>query len=378
MSTPSAIKVLSIPLKIIDLFLFSHIILSYVRKIFTQGESIMNELLNVNVSAIDAAKDQETIKRINEKFSILVSGELSNIADLEKALDHALIESNAEKLKKAAAIERFNYQDMKESFIADRNSINTKKSYLQAFNSFETFLRNKNIKNPFLLNYELADDWITDQKSSNEKSNNTIRRNVACLSSFFSDVERKTAGEIKNYFRGTRKRPEKKLTEKNKFYFQKVNKDVLQDVKHEIDIIIESIADDTLKAIIRLAVTGGYRVGSFETMELTENSYKLISKGKKQLEFFTPDQMEILSAANLRNKKPFKEYTADRLKHKFKYYADKLYESGNIKYKYSFHDLRHYFALSEYLENHDIYRLSKLLNHSSIVITENYLKGFSI
>jgi site-specific recombinase XerD len=38
------------------------------------------------------------------------------------------------------------------------------------------------------------------------------------------------------------------------------------------------------------------------------------------------------------------------------------------------HCRRHLFAVSEYRQDKDIYRLQKLLNHSSISITEAYLK----
>ena len=45
---------------------------------------------------------------------------------------------------------------------------------------------------------------------------------------------------------------------------------------------------------------------------------------------------------------------------------------------YSAHDFRHYFAVSEYLKDKDIYKLSKLLDHSNISVTEGYLKGLKI
>jgi len=37
--------------------------------------------------------------------------------------------------------------------------------------------------------------------------------------------------------------------------------------------------------------------------------------------------------------------------------------------------LRHFFAVTEYKKDFDIHRVSKLLNHASIQVTEHYLKS---
>jgi site-specific recombinase XerD len=52
-----------------------------------------------------------------------------------------------------------------------------------------------------------------------------------------------------------------------------------------------------------------------------------------------------------------------------------LAEAGKLEAAYSPHDLRHAFAVREYRKDRDIYRLSKLLGHASIQVTETYLKG---
>ena len=51
-----------------------------------------------------------------------------------------------------------------------------------------------------------------------------------------------------------------------------------------------------------------------------------------------------------------------------------MYLAGKIKA----HDFRHYFAATEYQKDHDIYRVSKLLNHASIAVTETYLKSINV
>ena len=56
----------------------------------------------------------------------------------------------------------------------------------------------------------------------------------------------------------------------------------------------------------------------------------------------------------------------------------KLRNQGKISAAYSAHDLRHYFTVSEDMKDKGIYKLSKLLDHTNISITENYLKWLKI
>ncbi|MDR0441928.1 MAG: tyrosine-type recombinase/integrase [Treponema sp.] len=53
----------------------------------------------------------------------------------------------------------------------------------------------------------------------------------------------------------------------------------------------------------------------------------------------------------------------------------RLYKAGKINAAYSCHDLRHYYAITEYKVDRDIHRVSRLLGHASIQVTEHYLKG---
>lgn len=42
---------------------------------------------------------------------------------------------------------------------------------------------------------------------------------------------------------------------------------------------------------------------------------------------------------------------------------------------YSAHHLRHLYAVTEYRKDRDLHRLSKLLGHASVNVTERYLRG---
>jgi site-specific recombinase XerD len=50
-------------------------------------------------------------------------------------------------------------------------------------------------------------------------------------------------------------------------------------------------------------------------------------------------------------------------------------ERFTIAAAYSAHDFRHLYTVTEYRKDWDIYRVSKLLGHVSIQITEIYLRG---
>jgi site-specific recombinase XerD len=80
----------------------------------------------------------------------------------------------------------------------------------------------------------------------------------------------------------------------------------------------------------------------------------------------------------LNNKTPFSSISTNALKLRVWRATKKLYEKGLIKDAYSAHDFRHYFAVSEYKKDKDIYKLSKLLDHTNITITQNYLRSMKI
>ena len=67
--------------------------------------------------------------------------------------------------------------------------------------------------------------------------------------------------------------------------------------------------------------------------------------------------------------------TAEQLQHVITYEIGKAYKAGKIRFPFSPHKLRHFYAVNEYRKTGDIRRVSKLLGHSGIAITERYLRG---
>jgi integrase len=83
----------------------------------------------------------------------------------------------------------------------------------------------------------------------------------------------------------------------------------------------------------------------------------------------------VIRAAGLDRRRPFAESSKTRLADAIRKRTARLAEFGTIKAAYSAHDFRHLFAVTEYRKDRDIYRVSKLLGHASIQVTETYLRG---
>ena len=88
--------------------------------------------------------------------------------------------------------------------------------------------------------------------------------------------------------------------------------------------------------------------------------------------------LEAITAAGLNDKKPFEGLTVNAIEKRIGYLSKKLYGAGKIKAAFSCHDFRHFYAVTEYTKNKDIFRLSKLLNHAGIQVTQNYLRSLGI
>jgi integrase len=137
--------------------------------------------------------------------------------------------------------------------------------------------------------------------------------------------------------------------------------------------------------------TRGLRAGALPSLEFKGGKYHGRSKGKPLTENDTagitlpPEALGAIRAANLDIKKPFAwktkhrtGNTANAIEGRINYYIGKLYHAGKIGASYSCHDFRHLFAIQEYKKNKDIFRLSKLLNHAGIQITQIYLKSLGL
>jgi site-specific recombinase XerD len=231
--------------------------------------------------------------------------------------------------------------------------------------------------NPLELNAWQADRYIGELKAQG-KAAATTRRDVAAVSAFYTWLERYHT-QIKNPIRGTRIRPANENAKEIQIPTEKDYKTIIADLPP-----IE-------RAIVIVMATRGLRAGALPGLELRGEKYHGKSKGKYLTENDTagitlpPEALEAIKAAGLDIKKPFAWQTrqgtpnnANAIEGRINFYIGKLHQAGNIAARYSAHDFRHYFAIREYEANKDIFRLSKLLNHAGIQVTQTYLRGIGV
>ena len=295
-----------------------------------------------------------------------------------KILQSNIIDEIKQDLKTQKIIMRIDYADKKQSFLKRYNSEHTRNGYMYALKDFETYCSAHGLQTPIAANTTIVDNWILDQRTEG-KAPATIRRNCGALSAFFKMIERDTNREILNPVRGTDVLPKSTPTKKNKFYSMgNVDATRLQLITKDVETIINAEHNAELKAIICCMAYRGIRCGGFEQMTVHGEQFRTITKGEEQKGVLPAICIDAINAAGLKHNEPFTAWTSNRVKQSIKNHIAKLYERGDITYKYSAHDFRHFFALTEYTRDHDIYKLSKLLNHSGIAVTEKYLKGLNV
>lgn len=328
-----------------------------------------NEILTAN-------SDLKTVEK-----SILQMPALKDLSaeQLEEIAKLVVVQNYTQEMKRDVDLLKFNYSELKESFLQTvSSSRNTKLAYNNALSHFEAYIAGCKIDNILNINNSIADNFIFCLRNAG-KSASTVRQYVGGVSSFFSYAERTTDGIVKNCFRGTKARPQAKTNNSGKFYNICINENTLAEVAADIEKIMTHIENKELKAIILIMKSCGLRVGAFnEKFQIKGNKFICTTKGAEFIGTLPEDCLKAIHQAGLKHTDVFSGWTDNKVKCLFKYYTRNLYKAGIIHYAYSCHDLRHFFAVSEYKKDCDIYRVSKALGHSSIAITEKYLKGLNV
>lgn len=299
--------------------------------------------------------------------------QLSEIAKI------VIVQKYTKEMSRDVELMKFDYHSLKNSFLENiSTSKNTKLAYQNALCNFEEFIAENKIGNILDINNSIADDFIYSLRNAG-LSASTVRQYTGAVSSFFSFAERKSDGIIKNSFRGTKARPKANSNNTGKFYNICINDKSLNDVAADIETILSHIDNKKLKAIILVMKCCGLRVGAFnENFQIKVNKFICRTKGSEFIGTLPDNCLKAIRNARLKHTDVFADWTDTQLKNLFKYHTNNLYKNGCIHYAYSCHDLRHFFAITEYKKDCDIYRVSKALGHSSIAITEKYLKGLNV
>ncbi len=298
---------------------------------------------------------------------------------LKSIAEYVMLRKYADEMERNCDLLEYDYAKLKNAFLYDfLKAVNTRLAYANAFRYFEEYMALNKISNPFAMSFEQADGYVYFLQGKN-LSNGSIRQFVTAASSLFTYVSRISNGKVRNVFLGSFAIPKKKIARTGKFYDKGVNEKILENVREDFETIYSSLKNKELKAIVRIMIDSGLRVGAFTgRFSYDGGFFKTVSKGKEVRGVLSGDSLHDIEEAGLEKKHTFRKWNADKIKNLFKYYSKKLFMEGRIRFEYSCHDARHMFAIRNYLLTRDIYAVSKLLNHSSVVITEEYLRGLNV
>jgi site-specific recombinase XerD len=274
----------------------------------------------------------------------------------------------AGRINAAADIAGIDYTAERETFLNNAGktgSIRTRISYRAALSRLEVWAAREK-RNILTLTPAQADDFIYSLRGRAPAS---VRLDVSACSSFFAWLERRHAG-ITNPFRGTRARPGKKDVRKTEIPEAANVENLLQSMPPKI------------AAAAAVMAFRGLRAGALASLSITGGHFTARSKGKDIRGKMPVSVLDTIKKAGLPLRAPFAEMmktenpdqAANTLEKRIIYYSRKLYKAGIIPAVYSAHDLRHFYAVTEYRKDQDIDRLCKLLGHASIQVTSTYLK----
>jgi len=320
-----------------------------------------------------AANVAEMAMRIKREAPALA--DLNN-EQLEQIARIAMTQRLTAELNRRVDLAGIDWQKERDTFLSDTKSPHTRRAYAAALGRLEAWASRENI-NPLEVNAVTADQFIRELKAG-AKAAATARRDIAAISAFYTFLERYHS-TIKNPVRGTKIRPRKEN-----------DKETVIPTAADYKIIIAELPP-VERAIVIVMATRGLRAGALPTLDFRGGKYIGKSKGKRLEENGTAgvtlpaEALEAIRAAELDIKRPFAWKTgrgtamnAGAIESRINKHIGKLHKAGKIAAAYSCHDFRHFFAVREYKKNKDIFRLSKLLNHASIQITQTYLRGIGI
>lgn len=303
-----------------------------------------------------------------ETMALKIANESPELKDLtaeqlEQIARIVITQNLTNELNNKAKMANIIYKDEKTIFIMQSSktgSEHTQISYFKALRELEKYCKKNNI-DILQMNPKQADDFIYSLSGS-PNSKNLI---IAGVSSFYSYLERRYT-MIKNPIRGTKARPIKKTV-----------KEIKIPTEIELITILNELPELERMAIYIMAYRG-LRIGALNKLKVWGNKYQSFSKGKMIYGELPIEVICNIKSLDLFNKTPFEYLSTNALKLRIYRQTLKLQREGKIQDAYSAHDFRHYFAVTEYEKDKDIYRLSKLLDHTNISVTESYLRSLKI
>ena len=255
------------------------------------------------------------------------------------------------------------YQAEKATFLEQAGRVkspNTRRAYSSALGRLDSFAARRGIA-VLAMKAKDADDCAY-ALTAETRAPASVRRDIAAASSFFAFIERRYEA-IRNPFRGTKARPE-----------GRAKKEAAYPSFEEAALILEDLPPEA-RAAAAVMLFRGLRVGALPSLTIRGDRFTARSKGKDISGVLPSEAFAAICDASLDVRRPFTESSETKLADAIRKRTSKLAEFGTINAAYSAHDFRHLYAVTEYRKDRDIYRVSKLLGHASIQVTETYLRG---
>jgi len=279
-----------------------------------------------------------------------------------QAVQFAALLDTAQKMISAASLIGIDYNSEKETFLnnaGNTQSAHTRTAYQAALCRLDTWAGRQKI-NPLEMSPAQADDFIYSLRG--ERAAASIRLDIAAISSFFTWLERRHS-EIKNPFRGTKARPAKKAE----------RKPIIPSTE-EVQTMLRELPAYEAAAVAVMAYRG-LRAGALPELSIFGGKFTAHSKGKDTSGAMPLEALEKIKVASLPLRGPFAGVLPNTIEKRVARAIGRLHKAEKVQAGYSAHDFRHYYAVTEYRKDKDIHRISKLLGHASIQVTETYLRG---
>jgi len=114
------------------------------------------------------------------------------------------------------------------------------------------------------------------------------------------------------------------------------------------------------------------------SLSISGGAWKATTKGKEQSGTLPAEARSAIGKAGLPLRAPFGEQTAGQIADAFRYLSAKLHAKGELRARYSVHDLRHAYAVRLYQGTRDVYAVKTALGHSNVTVTEKYLRSLGL
>lgn len=283
---------------------------------------------------------------------------LPKLEDLDDAAQASVLKAVAfDRLKaemdKRVIAQSADFPALVADFLATRRSSHTARRYRNAIRVWEKWCAEAGIEHPLLAECKDADLFAAQLQGAPASVNSAI----SAVSSFYSTLVK--WGKVpRTPFVKVARRGEVATEHKIP---------TAGEVKAIIKVV--PLPGVLLSAVFAMAYRG-FRVGALPGLTVEGSRFTTTSKGKA---WAGELPLRVRAALAGRGRTPFAGVLPGTIQAYFKRVTKRLAASGAISHSYSVHDLRHFFATTEYRKDKDLVRVSRLLNHADVKVTTKYL-----